>query len=233
MVATDQEITRSPNRILAPALGAGAVAIALFMLYSIFVRSNTLVKWHRFEVWSFCLNHGGGTVFLGVGRDVRPQAEYFNFEIDIPELLHLSQRIETGGLRLDGSSGPRVYTRARCQLAGFFLFLAAYPIVASAEWRRILFGTGFAVCLILFPFLISRILCEVAERGVRRATVPFDLAVPFFAIGLPSAFIYRLDRRRLTRPGNCQSCGYNLTGNVSGICPECGTKLSVDGPRIV
>ncbi len=23
--------------------------------------------------------------------------------------------------------------------------------------------------------------------------------------------------------GHCQSCGYNLTGNLSGICPECGT----------
>ena len=23
-------------------------------------------------------------------------------------------------------------------------------------------------------------------------------------------------------PGHCQKCGYNLTGNVSGVCPECG-----------
>ena len=23
-------------------------------------------------------------------------------------------------------------------------------------------------------------------------------------------------------PGHCQKCGYNLTGNVSGRCPECG-----------
>lgn len=23
--------------------------------------------------------------------------------------------------------------------------------------------------------------------------------------------------------GHCRTCGYNLTGNVSGICPECGT----------
>jgi hypothetical protein len=23
-------------------------------------------------------------------------------------------------------------------------------------------------------------------------------------------------------PGHCQACGYNLTGNVSGVCPECG-----------
>jgi hypothetical protein len=26
-------------------------------------------------------------------------------------------------------------------------------------------------------------------------------------------------------PGHCQKCGYNLTGNVSGVCPECGEKI--------
>jgi hypothetical protein len=25
--------------------------------------------------------------------------------------------------------------------------------------------------------------------------------------------------------GECQACGYNLTGNVSGVCPECGTPI--------
>jgi hypothetical protein len=34
-------------------------------------------------------------------------------------------------------------------------------------------------------------------------------------------FLDRRDRRRRP-PGHCQSCGYNLTGNTSGICPECG-----------
>ena len=26
--------------------------------------------------------------------------------------------------------------------------------------------------------------------------------------------------------GHCQQCGYNLTGNVSGRCPECGKKIT-------
>jgi hypothetical protein len=37
---------------------------------------------------------------------------------------------------------------------------------------------------------------------------------------------YRLwgDRRQrwLARTGRCPQCGYNLTGNTSGVCPECG-----------
>ena len=30
---------------------------------------------------------------------------------------------------------------------------------------------------------------------------------------------------RMRRAGLCVECRYNLTGNVSGVCPECGTKI--------
>jgi hypothetical protein len=38
------------------------------------------------------------------------------------------------------------------------------------------------------------------------------------------------DRRRLKRDhlyqrGVCHTCGYDLTGNTSGVCPECGTPV--------
>ena len=36
----------------------------------------------------------------------------------------------------------------------------------------------------------------------------------------------RLREPRPKHPlGHCLDCGYNLTGNVSGICPECGTPV--------
>ena len=28
-------------------------------------------------------------------------------------------------------------------------------------------------------------------------------------------------------PGHCRRCGYDLTGNVSGRCPECGTPTAL------
>ena len=31
--------------------------------------------------------------------------------------------------------------------------------------------------------------------------------------------------RRLSETPECETCGYNLTGNVSGRCPECGTEI--------
>lgn len=29
--------------------------------------------------------------------------------------------------------------------------------------------------------------------------------------------------------GTCPYCGYNLTGNVSGVCPECGRPVKEHG----
>ena len=31
---------------------------------------------------------------------------------------------------------------------------------------------------------------------------------------------------------SCANCGYNLTGNVSGVCPECGTEIPKPANRI-
>jgi hypothetical protein len=36
--------------------------------------------------------------------------------------------------------------------------------------------------------------------------------------------VLRWWRRR--RRGRCVQCGYNLTGNISGRCPECGTPAA-------
>jgi len=32
-------------------------------------------------------------------------------------------------------------------------------------------------------------------------------------------------------PGRCQTCGYDLTGNVSGRCPECGAPVPDTRPE--
>ncbi len=43
------------------------------------------------------------------------------------------------------------------------------------------------------------------------------------ALGLCILFL-RISRRRIPA-GNCKTCAYDLTGNISGKCPECGTPL--------
>ena len=57
-------------------------------------------------------------------------------------------------------------------------------------------------------------------------------ACPLAAIVL---FLQRaFSRVRRRRTGACLGCGYNLTGNVSGVCPECGRKLeNVASPNVM
>ncbi len=49
------------------------------------------------------------------------------------------------------------------------------------------------------------------------------LWIPFVLIGLPTAWLWWRDRRRVAA-GGCAACGYDLTGNVSGRCLECGEE---------
>ncbi len=66
--------------------------------------------------------------------------------------------------------------------------------------------------------------------GVRsgRIGVMFPLWAPclLLAVYPTIAFIrgpYSRHRRR--KKGLCLNCGYNLTANVSGVCPECGERI--------
>jgi hypothetical protein len=57
--------------------------------------------------------------------------------------------------------------------------------------------------------------------GADVRTIP--LWIPGALAAIPTALLWRLDRRR-PAPGACR-CGYDLTGNTSGRCPECGRSL--------
>jgi len=54
------------------------------------------------------------------------------------------------------------------------------------------------------------------------------LWLPSLVLLIPTLLLWRRDRRR-PRPGFCRRCDYDLTGNTTGRCPECG--LEIAGPR--
>ena len=54
--------------------------------------------------------------------------------------------------------------------------------------------------------------------------VDIPLWIPLVVVAISTGFLWRRERKR-PRSGHCRSCGYNLTGNVSGVCPECGEKV--------
>jgi hypothetical protein len=78
---------------------------------------------------------------------------------------------------------------------------------------------------------------EIVNRhcGLRAAdrtahwVISFHLCAPVAIFGAYPmiAFIRGPVRRwRRRRKGKCVTCGYDLTGNVTGTCPECGTSQS-------
>jgi hypothetical protein len=67
---------------------------------------------------------------------------------------------------------------------------------------------------------------DLDHGGVDNDAILSCWAVATFLAILPLAWFAELRiRRRARRNGFCQKCGYNLTGNVSGVCPECGTVI--------
>ena len=68
------------------------------------------------------------------------------------------------------------------------------------------------------------------KRYSRFPTIVLPLWIPFVLFATyPAVAMIRTHRRRKRQraEGCCSTCGYDLRGNVSGICPECGTKIVV------
>ena len=65
---------------------------------------------------------------------------------------------------------------------------------------------------------------DVADGVLYFVAFPQWTVVALCAV-LPAARLARQARRDLRhRRGFCPACGYDLTGNVSGACPECGSQ---------
>ncbi len=61
--------------------------------------------------------------------------------------------------------------------------------------------------------------------------VQIPLWIPLLLSAIPTAWMWHHDRRRIL-PGHCSRCGYDLTGNTSGTCSECGERRPITvGPN--
>jgi uncharacterized paraquat-inducible protein A len=114
-------------------------------------------------------------------------------------------------------------------------------------WRRVIAWLVAIAVGIVATYALGTLVCNSAEsiekRGLthREPFVVFWSAVAILILALLGVFVWLFDSfivvaiaerimkkadERLDYPkGCCHSCGYNLTGNVSGRCPECGTEI--------
>jgi len=66
------------------------------------------------------------------------------------------------------------------------------------------------------------------DRHWRMIRVRVALSTALTAILPLTWFAWAIYQRRKRRvPGYCLHCGYNLTGNISGVCPECGKPIAL------
>ncbi len=138
-------------------------------------------------------------------------------------------------LRWFGAMG--IFVAALFVLTPFFSDMASYKTVSPVAWLqlpfvsfgssqgsgsisinlRTAFDRGFVFRDFTYDFKPVWASSTISPNQV---TLSSPLWMMSWAIAVPSLALYFASRRPL--PGHCR-CGYNLTGNTSGICPECGT----------
>ena len=61
--------------------------------------------------------------------------------------------------------------------------------------------------------------------GTSRRWACLSIPIWYFAAASLALFLFAEWRRRRFPSHHCQRCGYNLSGNTSGRCPECGAAI--------
>jgi hypothetical protein len=90
------------------------------------------------------------------------------------------------------------------------------------QWRLGSYPMPHYLPELLLPKLIKQtVAAGISNAGYCRWFM-LPMWIPLLIVAIPTAFLFWRDRRIL---GYCQKCDYNLTGNTSGICPECGEKI--------
>ena len=105
----------------------------------------------------------------------------------------------------------------------------------SMRHKRVAYARGKRPFSIAIFFLGGAIIYAAGTNSDRNPLVPNDSQYLGGTIMVLSGIVFVLEwlisaaavRPKKAPPRDvCASCGYSLIGNVSGVCPECGTKIT-------
>jgi hypothetical protein len=129
---------------------------------------------------------------------------------------------------------PKILISGKVRLARAFGGLLIGAILGAVT--ATMYGIVNDVCC-AFPFALltmpgelllhSMSLTSRTGCGMSQPDITWLLPANAFAsavLGMLIGFIF-VPKRYRRQTGLCQKCGYNLTGNTSGVCPECGEKI--------
>lgn len=123
-------------------------------------------------------------------------------------------------------SSGEFYGWAYLYLSRIFAWWIVGRIARLRGWRMVGWIVGGEAINIAFDLAVV--------GGLSVGLWPATIAVA--VIGMFIAILHRLGRRpsllaRFAAYSHCHVCRYNLTGNLSGICPECGTPIQLRLPE--
>ena len=163
-----------------------------------------LPRWRRL-VWLYAL----GLVLLGINILALPWLSYQSAP------ARSSQGVTTG------ASYVHVGIAVTC-----FLVVPVILVVLSLTEQRV--GRAILEAIAMWAGAVTAVAAwAVLGTLSGAAQAAILLAVLFVVVRMLGLAAVRLFFRTVVvQTGSlCESCGYNLTGNVSGICPECGTSV--------
>ena len=89
-----------------------------------------------------------------------------------------------------------------------------------APLRRLLKWIGLVLCILLAGTWAAVLFKTPPEKRLEWLFVSLSWLLVTAPITVTTAALWWYDHQ--PPPGYCEECGCDLTGNVSGICPECG-----------
>ena len=98
---------------------------------------------------------------------------------------------------------------------------------------RYFWGACIVAAILATPHLTVLLFSDQSDFGGALFACNFLPSAGLIVFGVLHGILRVIDYRRARRAetGFCVECGYNLTGNVSGGCPECGTEITEGTPE--
>ncbi len=124
-----------------------------------------------------------------------------------------------------GAAGPEIHVGL---IVTFFLLIPGLLVALSFSEQRVLVAVFEAIAVWLGVVIAVYLSSALTSAVIRVAALAWVvLAAYLVAIRLAGLAVVRMFVVTVVvQDGTlCGACGYDLTGNVSGVCPECGTEI--------